>query len=102
MPSAPRNSEPQFTELAIHDLDEIEEYISRDNPSAARRVIERIRDACFTIADQPYMGRVRPDLAPNVRSFVVGNYIVLYRISEDGVEIVRFSQGSRNLRRLLE
>ena len=86
----------------MRDFDEIEAYISRDNPVAARRVIERIRDACFTLADQPYIGRIRPELAPSVRSFVVGNYIVLYRVSESGVEIVRLSQGSRNLRRLLE
>ena len=32
MPNAPHSRQPQFTAQAESDLDEIEDYISQDNP----------------------------------------------------------------------
>ena len=105
MPSAPRSrSEPEFTDQAISDLAEIEDYISQDNPQAARRFLQRLRQACFTLADQPHLGRSRPEFGPAHRSFVVPGtrYIIIYRPINDRVQIIHVGQGSQNLRRLLE
>ena len=60
MPSAAHNRQPEFTLQAEYDLEQVEEFISQDNPQAARRIIERIRDLCFTLAEQPHMGVSRP------------------------------------------
>jgi toxin ParE1/3/4 len=89
MPGVPGSREPQFTDAAIGDLDEIEEYICQNNPSAAARVIRRIQEVCFTLAEQPVMGRSRPELAPNLHSFPEGSYVIYYRLSTDTVEIMR-------------
>ena len=43
------------------------------------------------------MGRARPELAADLRSFPVGNYIIFYRPIEDGVEIVRVLSGARDI-----
>jgi toxin ParE1/3/4 len=43
------------------------------------------------------MGRPRKELAPELRSFAVGNHIILYRAIEKGVEIVRVLPGAREL-----
>ncbi len=48
----------------------------------------------------PYMvmGRRRDnDLRPGMRSFTVGEYVILYRIDEEDVLILHVVRGSRNL-----
>jgi toxin ParE1/3/4 len=39
-------------------------------------------------------------MAPGLRSFPVGNYVVFYRIVPEGIELVRVLHGARDLRRL--
>lgn len=104
MPSERLRHEPEFTDEAISDLEYIEEYISQNNPTAARRLIERIRDVCFTLADNPYMGVARPDFGPVHRSFVVPRtrYIIIYRPIDDNVEILYVREGSQDIHRLFE
>ena len=41
------------------------------------------------LATQPLMGRARDELKPKLRSFVVGNYVVFYLPTEDGVAVER-------------
>jgi toxin ParE1/3/4 len=42
-------------------------------------------------------GRSRDDVEPRLRSAFASPYVVFYRISTDGVEIVRILHGRRNL-----
>jgi toxin ParE1/3/4 len=48
------------------------------------------------------MGRERIDIAPLVRSFPVNNYLIFYRLIEEGIEIVRVIHGARNIPNLFE
>ena len=43
------------------------------------------------------MGPLREDLAKDLRAFVIGNYVLLYRERPFGVEIVRVVHGARYL-----
>jgi len=43
------------------------------------------------------MGRARPELGHGLRSFVVGQYVVFYRPSTKGIEIVRVLHGARDI-----
>lgn len=43
------------------------------------------------------MGRLRPDIAQELRYFTVGKYLILYRAVPDGVQIVRVIHGARDL-----
>jgi toxin ParE1/3/4 len=43
----------------------------------------------------------RSDIAQGVRHFPVGNYLILYRVDDEGVEIVRYVHGRRRLRGLI-
>jgi toxin ParE1/3/4 len=45
----------------------------------------------------PGIGRQREDLAPRLRGFPFGNYVIFYRPMENGVEIVRVLHGARDL-----
>jgi len=54
------------------------------------------------LAENPLAGRVREELAPDVRSFPVGNYLLFYRPTQNGVELIRVLHGARDLRRLFK
>ena len=102
MPSEPSSRQLQFTLEAEDDLDEIEDYISQDNPRATGRLLRRLREVCLALVEQPYMGIARPEFGSNHRSFVVSStrYVIIYRPIDDGAEIIHVRQGSQNLLRL--
>ncbi len=82
------------------DLDEIWLYIARESSSlyVASRVVDDICDRFYMLARFPYAGRSRhAELGPGTRTFPVGEYIIVYRIVEDEVFILRVVHGKRNL-----
>lgn len=85
------------TERAEGDLIEIWLYIAADSPKAADALIDKIDAACLRLAHNPAVGAARTDLAPGFRYGVVGNYLILYRETVGGIEIVRVVHGSRHL-----
>lgn len=90
----------QRTAQAEEDLIEIWIYIAQDNPEAADRVLDDIKQRFHVLADNPLMGRLRPDIAPELRYFTAGKYLILYRTVQDGVQIVRVIHGARDLSHL--
>lgn len=60
------------------DLIEIWTSIAGDDPAAADRVLDRIEQACVLLATHPHAGNQRDDLAPGLRFYPVGNYLVFY------------------------
>lgn len=93
-------SQYRLDEQAEQDLDDIWLAIAADNPDAADRMIDRLTDSFISLAGQPLMGRERPELSLNLRSFAVGNYIIFYRPATDGVGIARVLHGSRDINAL--
>lgn len=87
----------QRTAQAEEDLIEIWAYIAQDNPAAADRVLDDIEQRFHGLTDNPLMGRLRPDIAPELRYFTVGKYLILYRTVPDGIQIVRVIHGARDL-----
>jgi toxin ParE1/3/4 len=83
------------------DLLDIWVFIARDNMRAADRLLDRIARKCDLLAEYPELGPARSDIAPGLRMLVVRDYLVLYRIADDGVEIVRVVHGARRLEALL-
>jgi toxin ParE1/3/4 len=89
------------TARAEDDLVEIWLYIAADNPDAADRMLEEIDRNCVLLAGNPLLGRARPDIAPDLRYLPIGNYLILYRVVSDGIEVVRAVHGARRLDGLL-
>ena len=90
-----------FAPLAEQDLDEILEYISRDKPEAARRWVQRIREKCFILAENPQIGELRSEFKTGeFRCSMVGEYVIFYRPIGGGVEIARVVRGERDIRNL--
>jgi toxin ParE1/3/4 len=90
----------RFRPRADQELDDIWAFIAEDNPTAASRFVRLIEERCRLLAENPLMGRSRTELAPNLRSFPVGDYIIFYVPIENGVEIVRVVSGSRDIEAL--
>jgi len=80
---------------ALKNLDEEAEYIARDNPQAATRIVERIATSVGQLATHPASGR--PGRVPGTRELVIAAtpYIVPYRVHDDTVEILRIFHGAR-------
>jgi len=54
------------------------------------------------LAAHPSAGRLRDDIASDVRSFPVKTYIIYYRTSEDGILVSRVLHGKRDQAAVLD
>ena len=89
-----------FAPSARLDLLDIHDYIARDKPNAAANWIDKIEEKCALIAATPEFGERRPEYGSDIRSSVVGRYVIFYRPIEDGIEVVRVIAGDRDIRSL--
>lgn len=88
------------TPQADSDLISIWYYVATNSASIeiADRLIDSITDRFFLLARHPYIGRARDeDLRPGLRSFSVGEYVIIYRIQDGDVLILRVLRGSRDI-----
>jgi toxin ParE1/3/4 len=87
---------------AEKDLIDIWCYIAADSPRAADAMLDRMGRIFKKLSVSPLMGRSREELAPGIRSFPVGDYLIFYRLIPDGIVVVRVLSGYRNLPELFE
>ena len=84
----------QWRRLALDELDAVVNYIAQYNPAAAEELHQRIESSVLPLSEHPYLflsGRV-----PGTREIVAHpNYIVVYRVLADCVEIVSVVHASR-------
>lgn len=83
--------------LAETDIVEIWDYIANDGFVAADRWVDRLDRQFQVLAMQPMMGRARDELAPGVRSFPFGRYVVFYLPLDGGIDVVRVLHGARDI-----
>ena len=84
------------------DLDGIWLHIAMEAPAAADRLIDRLLERCRSLAAHPELGPARPEIAPDARMLVEGDYLILYRVNADHVDIVRLVHGARQLTGLFD
>ena len=82
--------------MAVDDLEDIADYISQDNPEAARRMVSRLWTAVKSLAQQPKMGR--PGRVYGTRELVVSDtpFVVPYRVVGSEVQILSVLHGARD------
>ena len=86
----------RLSALAERGLEEIWSYVAEDaSPTTADRLIDAIVERFELLAEQPRMGRLRPEFGAGVRSFTVANHVIYYR--HDGeILIARVLHGRRD------
>ena len=87
---------------ALTDLAEIWAYIAEDSPERADAFADLLTANLATLAQRPRMDRPRPELAPDLRSFTVGRYVIFYGAISRRVEVVRVLHGSRDIESIFE
>ncbi len=86
-----------LSDLAKFDLEDIWSYIAQDNIKAADFLYSNIHDKFHVLSDSPLIGRNRPEIGEDVRSFPIGNYVVFYRVVSEGIYISRILHGKRDI-----
>ncbi len=87
------------------ELDDIWYYIAKEsgNVEIADRLIDSITVRFFLLARHPNVGRRRDeDLRPGLRSFPVGEYVIIYRVEGEDVMILHVTHGGRDLQALFD
>ena len=82
------------------DLVNIFEYIARESGSLVigRRFVEGLRQKCRDLSSLPAtIGRARPDLRPDVRSFAFRGYVIFFRYNGDWFEVANIIEGHRDI-----
>lgn len=78
----------KWTKTALKNLGLIADYIAQDKSIRAKTFVREIRGKTNLLADFPGMGR--PGRIIGTRELVVHkNYIVVYRVRDGQVEIIR-------------
>lgn len=86
----------RWTEPAARDLEEITEFIRNDQPSAAENIARTLFDAASSLNLFPARGR--RGRIPGTHELVISGlpYIVVYRITDAAVHILRIYHGARD------
>ncbi|MBN3896171.1 MAG: type II toxin-antitoxin system RelE/ParE family toxin [Nostoc sp. NOS(2021)] len=85
---------------ASQDLSEIIDYFVRINIDAGEYFVEKFDKKCKYLANFPKMGRSYGNIKPDLHGVPLDNYIILYRVINSGIEIVRVVSGYQNLESL--
>lgn len=87
---------------ASQDLDEIFDYFAENNVEAGERFVTAFEQKCGKLLQFPNMGRSYQEIEPSLRGIPLDGYILLYRLRNDDIEIVRVVSGYRDLDELFE
>jgi addiction module RelE/StbE family toxin len=94
----PRKRSLFWSGPALSDLEEMREYVSRDDPAAARALARRIRKKLQYLRDHPELGRIVPELKSlGYREVIVPPYRIVYEIQPRRIVILRVWHGRRDL-----
>jgi len=89
-----------WTKEALLRLQEIEKYISIDNPAAAVEFIDKLITHAEKIPDNPVKGRIVPELSMrDVRELVYRNYRIVYLVRNNSVDILTVFEGHQLLKK---
>jgi len=87
-----------WSPLAVERLESIFEYISKDNVTAAHKMVERIINKVESLSAFPERGRKVPEInREEIREVFEGEYRLIYRLSSKKVFVLTI----RNFKQLL-
>lgn len=82
------------------------EFVAKDNPDAATRVVASAYETFATLARTPGLGRVRKFRNPRlkgIRSWHIcgfDHYVIFYRPVAEGIQVLHVYHGARDLESL--
>ncbi len=84
-----------WTSTALRDLEAIGDYVAKDKPNAASRLVDAIFERTGVLSRHPQAGR--PGRIAGTRELVVSGtpYLVPYRVRDGQVEVLAVFHGAR-------
>jgi len=86
-----------FSPLAETDLEEIADYIARDNSRRALSFVGEIRERCKKIEAFPEAAPLHSEYGEGVRVIPFGRYLIFYTVQPEEIRIERILSAWRNL-----
>lgn len=88
-----------WTEEAISNLREIEEFIARDNAETAIKFVDELIDKAETLVENTKKGRIVPELSiEQIREIIYKKYRIVYLLKESSIEILIVFESHKLLR----
>ncbi len=88
----------EYLTIAQQDLEDIIEYIKRDNITAVSGLIDEIDEKISQLAEFPYLGTIPKDERLEklgYRMLIIRQYLVFYVVKDKIIEIRRVLHGHR-------
>lgn len=93
-------AEIRWTESAFLDLEAIGQYIAKDSPYQADRVVNEIRTTPRLLKEHPEIGRVVSETArEDIRELLYGNYRIIYFVQPNICNIIAVYHAARNIKK---
>jgi toxin ParE1/3/4 len=86
----------RWTTPAADDLYRIVRRIQKDNPAAASEIAKNLYEGCAQLREFPRLGRKGRIEGTRELVFAGLPYIVVYRVQDESVEIVRIYHGAQD------
>jgi len=85
-----------FSPRAARDLEEIGDYIARDNPLRAVSFLNELLETCGKLPPRRSASRPGRTSVPTFAGTVPGRYLILYTVQPSAVRVERILHGARN------
>lgn len=88
----------EWTDPAIADLENIQDYLAKDSDEYADAVVERLILSVERLESFPESGRLVPEASDlKVRELIVSGYRIIYRLRPGRAQILAVIHGARDL-----
>lgn len=85
-----------WTKESLIKLQEIESYISSDNPQEVIELIDKIISFAESLSENPDKGRIVPELSiSQIRELIYKNYRLVCLLKKNSIEILTIFEGRR-------
>ncbi|HSM91907.1 MAG TPA: type II toxin-antitoxin system RelE/ParE family toxin [Anaeromyxobacteraceae bacterium] len=86
----------RWTEASARRIEEIRDFVARDDPSAASRLAAELVALGESLRALPLRGRRVPELPdPALRELILRNYRLVYRVRGSAVEVLTVFEAHR-------
>jgi toxin ParE1/3/4 len=82
---------------ALDDLDGIYDYVAESSPQNADMLVREFQKRFELLAANPTIGRLRPELTEQLRSWNLHRFVIFYFAAEDGINIARVLHSSMDI-----
>jgi len=79
----------KWTKEALFNIQEIEDFISQDNPTAVIKFTDKLISLVENLTLFPHKGRIVPELSfEQIREIIYKNYRIVYLVKKNSIEVL--------------